>query len=162
MGCGTARIRAEWRVYEQKLENNNSDIGNRAHFLVGEPDMKPILMLVGALVLTGCVSQASLIAQDGHRYKLEIDSVMERLRADIDGVEYKGTYVQDSGLGVGQSFGARGGMSSSYMAMSGSTGQAVMTSSSGSYIECSFNANGMTVIGKCQSNTGRQFVLTTE
>jgi len=126
--------------------------------------MKYLLAVVTCAMLCGCVTQATLIAQDGPRYKLDVNPVGKKLHTVIDGVEYNGSFVKDQsvGFGFGQTYGSNPAFGTGTTFASGNNGQAVMTSANGGYIQCAFSASGMTVVGNCQSNTGRQFVLTTE
>jgi hypothetical protein len=111
--------------------------------------------------LTGCVSSAALIAQDGPRYEVNIDHMARKLHTTIDGVPYIGTAVGNEAVGVGisQSFGLRPTTAMTTMAMSGNNGRALFTSASGDYIECEYMTSSTTLIGKCISNKGRQFVF---
>lgn len=125
--------------------------------------MKKLLVLL-AFVLTGCINQATLISQDGHRYTMKVDQLAKKVSAVIDGVAYSGNAVmsQSIGFGAAQSFGMRPTFATGTSVMAGSDGQALLVAANGDYIQCGFNKNGATVIGRCQSNKGRQFVLTTE
>lgn len=112
--------------------------------------------------LTGCVSSAALIAQDGPRYEVSIDRMARKLHTTVDGVPYIGTAVGSEaiGVGVGQSFGLRPTTAVTTMAMSGNDGRALFTSAAGDYIECEYMTSSTNLIGKCISNKGRQFVFT--
>jgi len=114
--------------------------------------------------LSGCVTSASLIAADGPRYTIAVDPISKGLRTEVDGVVYTGRYLQNHSIGVGfgQSFGMQPVAATSTFVAGDGSGRALLTAANGDYIECAFNASGTVVIGKCQSNKGRQFVLSTD
>jgi hypothetical protein len=129
--------------------------------------MRLIFTILAAMALSGCVTRASLIAADGPRYEMGVDPVGRRLTTNIDGVAYTGTYTRDTmtGFGSAQTYSMRPANNTTSfgtVTYAGSNGQALLTGANGGYIECAFSVNGVVVIGKCQSNTGRQFVLTTD
>lgn len=125
--------------------------------------MKKIILLL-VILLSGCVTRASLISQTGQRYEIQVDPISKKLATVVDGVSYSGTAVTDQSIGFGsmQSFGMKPTFATGTNVMMGSNGQALMVSANGGYIQCGFNKNGVTVIGRCESNDGRQFVLTTD
>ena len=125
--------------------------------------MRSIFAVVALLGLGGCVSQVSLIAQDAKRYEMKVDQLARKLSTTIDGIDYSGTAVSDQALafGTGQTFGARPQFFTTTTVVGGNNGKALLTSASGAYLECNYTKSGLTIIGNCQSNAGRQFVLTT-
>lgn len=125
--------------------------------------MKRAAGICAILALTGCVTSANLIGNDGKRYLMNVDSVSKRLNANIDSVYYSGSYVTNSGVGMmaGQSFGMRPTFSTGTVMMGGNSGSALLTASNGDIMECQFNYSGTTVIGRCQTKQGREFALTT-
>lgn len=120
--------------------------------------LRTTIGFVSLLALAGCVTQANLIGDNGQRHLLKIDPATKGLSTEIDSVSYKGRYIM--GESAGAAFGARGGMA--VTAGGGNNGQAVLTAANGDFIDCSFMASGSTVLGRCQSKAGKQYVLTTE
>ena len=125
-----------------------------------------IKLIVAAFImssLTGCISQVTLISQDSQRYVMAVDQIGKKLSVNIDGVAYLGTAVGSDSVGITstQTFGLRPTTSTSTIVVPGATGQALLTSAGGDYLECSYAKDGRTIIGKCQTNKGRQFVMTT-
>jgi hypothetical protein len=125
--------------------------------------MKKIVLAFPAILLAGCISQVTLISQDSQRYVMAVDQMGKRLSVNIDGVPFTGTAVGSDSVGVAttQSFGLKPATSMSTIVVPGANGQALLTSPSGDYIQCNYVHEGKTVIGKCESNKGRQFVMTT-
>jgi uncharacterized membrane protein len=125
--------------------------------------MNRVLFAAIGILLSGCVSQVSLISQDSQRYVMAVDQMAKRLSVNIDGVAFVGTAVGSDSVGIAttQSFGLRPTTSMSTIVVPGATGQALLTSANGDYLECSYAKDGRTIIGKCQTNKGRQFVMTT-
>jgi hypothetical protein len=118
--------------------------------------MKTTIAALTLLLLAGCVTQANLVADNGQRYLLKIDPVNDALSAEIDSISYKGKYVMGSASGL--AFGGK----PTVIAGSSNNGQAVLTAPTGDAIDCNFMASGSTVMGRCESNKGRKYVLTTE
>lgn len=125
--------------------------------------VKKIVYLVMPLLLSGCISQVTLISQDSQRYIVAVDQVARKLSTNIDGVVYTGTAVGSDTVAFasGQTFGLHPTYSTSTVIVPGANGQALLVSANGDYIQCSYAKQGMTIIGKCQSNKGRNFVMTT-
>ena len=124
--------------------------------------MKKIATLFTAVLLSGCISQVTLISQDSQRYVMAVDQMGKKLSVNIDGVAYTGTAVGSDTVAIGQTqtFGLRPSMSTSTIVVPGATGQALLVAASGEYLQCSYAKDGRTVIGKCETNKGRQFVMT--
>jgi hypothetical protein len=124
--------------------------------------MKKIATLITAVLLSGCISQVTLISQDSQRYVMAVDQMGKKLSVNIDGVAYTGTAVGSDTVAIGQTqtFGLRPSMSTSTIVVPGATGQALLVATSGEYLQCSYAKDGRTVIGKCETNKGRQFVMT--
>lgn len=122
-----------------------------------------IYIAAAAAVLSGCISQVTLISQDSQRYVMAVDQMGKKLSVNIDGIAFTGTAVGSDSVGIAttQTFGLRPTTSMSTIVVPGANGQALLTSASGDYLECSYAHEGRTVIGKCQTNKGRQFVMTT-
>jgi hypothetical protein len=125
--------------------------------------MKKTIATCMAVLLSGCISQVTLISQDSQRYVMAVDQMGKKLSVNIDGVAFTGTAVGSDSVGVAttQTFGLRPTTSTSTIVVPGATGQALLTSAAGDYLECNYMKDGRTVIGKCQTNKGRQFVMTT-
>lgn len=125
--------------------------------------MKNTIGLITLLLLSGCISQVTLISEDSQRYIVAVDQMARKLSANIDGVAYTGTAVGSDSVAFasGQTFGLKPTYSTSTIVVPGANGQALLVASSGDYIQCSYSKQGMTIIGKCQSNKGRNFVMTT-
>lgn len=125
--------------------------------------MKKIVGYALLLMLSGCISQVTLISDDSHRYLVHVDQLAKKLSANIDGVEYNGTAVGNDAVAFssGQTFGLKPTYSTSTALVAGANGEALLVAASGDYIQCSYAKQGMTIIGKCQSNKGRNFVMTT-
>lgn len=115
-----------------------------------------ISLLTTVLLLAGCVTQANLVADNGQRYLLKIDPITDALSTEIDAVQYKGKYIMGSSSGM--AFGSK----PTVISGSSNNGQAILTSANGDAIDCNFMASGSTVMGRCESNKGRKYVLTTE
>lgn len=124
--------------------------------------MKKLSILFSAFLLSGCISQVTLISQDSQRYVMAVDQMGKKLSVNIDGVAYTGTAVGSDTVAIGQTqtFGLRPSMSTSTIVVPGATGQALLVAASGGYLQCSYAKDGRTVIGKCETNKGRQFVMT--
>lgn len=122
------------------------------------------LLLVFLLLLAGCVTKTTLIADDGKRYEMQVDPVSQGLSTEIETIQYKGSYVTNDGFGVGfgQSLGANPAFGTTTMIMSGNSGQALLTAANGDFLECGFNYSGLTVLGRCQSKMGKSYTLTTD
>ena len=113
--------------------------------------------------LTGCISQVTLISEDSKRYIVDVDQMAKKLSANIDGVAYTGTAVGSDTVAFGstQSFGLKPTYSTSTIVVPGANGQALLVGANGEYIQCSYAKQGRNIIGKCQSNKGRNFAMTT-
>jgi hypothetical protein len=119
--------------------------------------------IVALLMLSGCISQVTLVSEDSKRYIVNVDQMAKKLSTTIDGVAYTGTAVGSDTLAVGstQTLGLHPTSSISTIVVPGANGQALLISANGDYIQCSYAKQGTTLIGKCQSNKGRNFVMTT-
>lgn len=127
--------------------------------------MKQLLISAICLIsLAGCVTRTTLIADDGKRYEMQVNPTSKGLSTEIESVPYKGQYVTNESVGFGfaQSYGARPAFGSSTMAMSGNSGQALLTAPNGDYLECGFNYSGLAVLGRCKSKFGKEYILTTD
>lgn len=126
--------------------------------------MKKVILLTMALSLTGCAINGALISQDGVRYPMTANRLGKTIEVTIDGNLFKGDYVIDQSVGFGtaQAYSSTK-QTSAYgtTVVQGNNGQAILTSATGEYLECNFKVSGSTGVGKCLSNKGRQFVLTT-
>jgi hypothetical protein len=125
--------------------------------------MKIIAVLLSIAALTGCVSQVTLISQDSKRYEMKVDQMARKLSTTIDGVFYTGSAVGSEAVGFssGQTFGLKPTFGTSTTIVQGNSGQALLTATTGQYLECGYTKSGMTIIGNCVGNDGRKFVLTT-
>jgi hypothetical protein len=125
--------------------------------------MKKFISVGLLVILSGCISQVTLISQDSQRYVMAVDQMAKKLSVNIDGVNYSGTAVGSDSVGIAttQTYGLRPTMSTSTIVVPGATGQALLVAANGEYLECSYSKEGRTLIGKCQTNRGRQFVMTT-
>jgi hypothetical protein len=126
--------------------------------------MKKLTIATVIWLLAGCVNHVALISQDGLRYEIKVDQLARKLSAVIDGVAYTGTTVGDNStsFGTAQTLGMKPVYATGTSFTVGSGGRALLVAATGDYIECGYTKNGTTIIGQCQSNKGRQFVLTTE
>jgi len=109
------------------------------------------------LLLTGCVTSAHLVGDNGERYPLNIERSTSSLSTNIGGTEYRGKYVRSESTGA--AFGARG---ATVVATSGNSGQAILLAANGDFIDCGFTASGSTVLGRCESKNGKRYILTSE
>lgn len=125
--------------------------------------MKILLSVAMLVFLAGCVTRTTLISNDGKTYEMKVDSVFETLIAEIDAVTYKGSYVTNSshGTGYAQFFGSAPASGFTAVSTQGNAGQAILTAPNGDHLECQFNYSGLTVMGRCKSKNGREFLLTT-
>lgn len=125
--------------------------------------MRALIGVSMALMLTGCISELSLISQDSKRYEMKVDQAKRRLSTTIDGIDYTGTAVasQSVAFGTGQTFGLKPTFGTSTTVIAGNDAKALLTSKTGEYLECAYTKSGMSIIGRCVTNTGRQFVMTT-
>lgn len=125
-----------------------------------------LMLLLSCALLAGCISQVSLLAQDGVRYEMHVDQLTKGLSTTIDGIVYTGTTVSDETIGSSfstlQPVGSSSIIATGFSLSGGNNGRALLTSAAGDYIECTYTVQGTRAIGKCQSNKGRQFVLTTQ
>jgi hypothetical protein len=125
--------------------------------------MKKVFLLALPIVFSGCISQVTLISEDSQRYIVSVDQMAKKLSATIDGVVYTGTAVGSDTVAFGssQSFGLKPTYSTSTIVVPGANGQALLVGANGEYIQCSYAKQGHSIIGKCQSNKGRNFAMTT-
>lgn len=121
------------------------------------------LLVLSLLVLTGCVTQVSLIDPAGKISKLDVDPISKGLSGVVDGKSYKGNYVtnQGSGFATGQTFGKKPTFSTAQYVSNGSAGQAMLFSADGANIQCEFSYQGLTVLGQCQGSSGTPYLMTT-
>lgn len=119
----------------------------------------PLCLLTGAaLFLAGCTGNLKLV-EDGKLHPGTYDQVSKTLQIDIDGVPYKGTFVQGATAGFGTSFsGAK--VTTGSMVMTDGSGQALLTSPTGKVLRCVFGSvvawRGQ---GQCRNNEGKVYDL---
>lgn len=125
--------------------------------------MKYLSVLIVSTLMCGCVSQVTLISQDSKRYEMKVDQLARKLSTTIDGVFYTGTAVGSEAVAFSsaQTYGLKPTFASGTTIVAGNTGRALLSSATGEYLECSYTKSGMSLIGNCESNSGRRFVLTT-
>lgn len=116
------------------------------------------LLTGAALFLTGCTGNLKLV-EDGKIHSGTYDQISKTLQIDINGVPYKGSFVQGAAAGFGTSFsGTR--VTTGSMVMTDGSGQALLTSPTGKVLRCVFGSivawRGQ---GQCQNNEGKVYDL---
>lgn len=108
--------------------------------------------------LSGCTGTLKLL-EDGKAHAGSYDQLSKSIEVDIDGVIYRGSYVQGATAGFGTVTTGLRTSSGTMIAMDGS-GQALLTSPEGKILRCVFGSvvawRGQ---GQCQTNDGRLFDL---
>lgn len=92
--------------------------------------MRAVIVVI-SLLLAGCISQATLIAQDGKRYRMDISEVSKKVSANIDGTLYSGLYSGGSSTAVGMA----GAKPLAVSGSGGNQGQAMMAAPEGDFIQ---------------------------
>ncbi|MBV7539462.1 hypothetical protein [Acidovorax sp. sic0104] len=116
------------------------------------------LTVLALIQLAGCTGHLKLV-EDGKVHSGRYDQLSKSLEINVDGVLYRGSFVQGVSAGFGTAMtGTRVGIST-VMVTDGS-GQALLTSPEGKVLRCVF---GPVVAwrgqGQCQTNEGRLFDL---
>lgn len=119
--------------------------------------LRTTIGFVSLLALAGCATQSALIGTDGKRHPASVDSLAQTITAHIDGVKYHGKYVRGGGTSVGTV-----GYRTTTSFISSRDASAVLQSANGGVLECGFTASDFTVVGRCRSLNGTEYVLTSE
>ena len=122
--------------------------------------MKKILRLGGAAaaiaMLAGCAGNIKLV-EDGKVHMGSYNQLSKEVQVNIDGVPYKGTFVQGATAGFGTTVSGQRVATGTFVTTDGG-GQALLTSPEGKVLRCVFGSvvawRGQ---GQCQTNDGRLF-----
>lgn len=109
-------------------------------------------------LLAGCAGNLKLV-EDGKVHMGSYNQLTKEVEINVDGVPYRGSYVQGATAGFGTGFSGGRVITGTGLAMDGS-GQALLTSPQGKVLRCVFGSvvawRGQ---GQCQANDGRIFDL---
>lgn len=113
---------------------------------------------IASTVLAGCAGNIKLV-EDGKVHTGTYNSLTKEVEVNVDGVPYRGGFVQGASVGFGTGFSGARVSTGTMVAMDGS-GQALLTSPEGKVLRCVFGSvvawRGQ---GQCQNNDGRLFDL---
>lgn len=116
--------------------------------------------IAAPLVVTvaGCAGNLKLL-EDGKQHPGRFESVTKAVEVNIDGVVYKGTFSQNMGFGVGNTFTGKT-VGTTTMLMGDGSGSALLTSPEGKVLRCVFGSIVfMRGQGQCQNNDGKVYDL---
>lgn len=115
-------------------------------------------VVLSTLLLTACAGSIKLV-EDGKVHAGSYSQMTKEVQVDIDGVPYRGSFVQGATAGFGTAISGAHIATGTGISMDGS-GQALLTSTEGKVIRCVFGSvvawRGQ---GICKTNDGRQFDL---